>query len=135
MRVSIPARLLMLGLVAYANEWGIVVYDPLQIKARIFPTDDVDIEALVNELVSVGSVVIFECLGKSYIVIWDFVERWMKQQRENNIAFLKDISRRRELPSKQDREQTAPAKVIDIVSRLQGGQQKGGEEEQAECHN
>ena len=48
---SLPARLLFIGLGIEADDKGIFEWKPITIKMRIFPADNVDVEALLSELV------------------------------------------------------------------------------------
>lgn len=54
MKLSAYARLLFVGLWTEAFDDGVFDWKPLTLKARIFPVDAVDVEALLDELVGVG---------------------------------------------------------------------------------
>lgn len=54
--LSIPARLLFIGLWNYACDNGHLQDRPRQIKTRILPADSVDVKTLLDELVSVDLV-------------------------------------------------------------------------------
>ena len=52
--VSIPARILFIGMWNYACDNGHLEDKPKQIKMRIFPADNIDVEPLLAELAGVG---------------------------------------------------------------------------------
>lgn len=78
LRVSPLARLLLLGMWNFADDRGVLEADPLQLKARIFPNDQVDVEKLLQELQSVNLIKVFEVKGKQYLWISDFLTRWQR---------------------------------------------------------
>lgn len=55
--LSFPARLLFVGMWNFADDQGFVDYKPRRIKMQIFPADEVDIQSLINELLTAGRVV------------------------------------------------------------------------------
>lgn len=75
--VSIPARLLFLGLLTIADRAGRIEDRPLRIKAAIYPYDAVKIEALLSELVAAGSVERYFAGGKGVLSI----RSWSRYQR------------------------------------------------------
>lgn len=56
MSLSAFARLLYIGLLNEAWDDGVFEWKPLTIKARIFPADNVDVPALLDELVTAGKI-------------------------------------------------------------------------------
>ena len=54
--LSIPARLLFIGMWNFADDYGCIDDDPMQLRLRIFPADPVDIEPLTDEIVKLGLV-------------------------------------------------------------------------------
>lgn len=54
--VSIPARMLFQGMWVFGDDDGYIADSILQLKLKIFPLDDVDVENLVLELIEVGLV-------------------------------------------------------------------------------
>lgn len=55
--MSIPARLLFIGLWNYACDNGHLRDKPRQIKTRILPGDDVKVEQLLDEMVDAGQII------------------------------------------------------------------------------
>lgn len=55
--LTIPARLLFIGLWNYACDNGHIDDKPKQIKMRILPVDDIDVEPLLAELVDRGRII------------------------------------------------------------------------------
>lgn len=68
--LSIPARLLFIGLWNFACDNGHVEDKPKQVKMRIFPADDVDVNDLLDELEGLGRIK----RADGYIVIPKFAE-------------------------------------------------------------
>ena len=72
LRISIPARLFFIGLWNFADDNGVVEADPLQLRAQIFPCDDVDVGAPLDELEGVGLIQRFGSDGKQYAWVRNF---------------------------------------------------------------
>lgn len=64
MALSMAARQLLLGVWTEADDDGVFDWKPLTLKARIFPVDQVDVQALLEELVAHEWVRPFEQPGK-----------------------------------------------------------------------
>lgn len=77
--VSIPARLLFVGLWTEADKLGRLEYRPKQIKARLFPHDVIDVAPLLAELAAGGLIQIYDDAagGQSFISI----PTWERHQR------------------------------------------------------
>lgn len=77
--VSIPARLLFVGLWTEADKLGRLEYRPKQIKARLFPHDAIDVAPLLAELAAAGLIQFYEDAagGQSFIAI----PTWERHQR------------------------------------------------------
>ena len=73
------ARLLFIGLWTFADDDGNLEHSPKQMKMRIFPGDNVNIQALTEELCSHKLVSEYEIDGKKYLNIPNF----RKHQRIN----------------------------------------------------
>ncbi len=58
--LSIPARLLFIGMWNFACDNGHLDDKPRQLKMRIFPGDEIDVEPLLRELVDLGRITRFE---------------------------------------------------------------------------
>lgn len=70
--VSMPARLLLLGLGVEADDKGIFDWKPITLKMNIFPADNIELEPLLDELVKAGKVLQFSTEGRSYGAISNF---------------------------------------------------------------
>jgi len=66
------ARLLILGLRNEADDQGVFQWLPKQLKARILPADDCDIEALLEEAAGNNQIQRYEVDGKAYGAIRNF---------------------------------------------------------------
>ena len=68
-RVSVPARLLYIGLVSMADDDGRFLGSSAAIRGYVFPNDDISdkrLRAWLDELDSIGLVVLYECGGFRY---------------------------------------------------------------------
>lgn len=72
LRISPLARLLFIGMWNFADDNGVLEADPLQLKVRILPCDDIDISSLLSELQKIGLVVNYQVNGASYLWIKNF---------------------------------------------------------------
>lgn len=70
--VSIPARWFAKGICTEADDNGVFEWKPLGLKMRIFPADNIDVPALLDELQSAGIVMAFTEKGKKYGAIRNF---------------------------------------------------------------
>lgn len=71
---SLPfeARLLFIGMWTQADRAGRLEDRPRRLKAVVFPYDDVDVEAMLEQLVTVGFIVRYSVQGKDFIAIRSF---------------------------------------------------------------
>jgi hypothetical protein len=69
LRLSRDARLFYIGLWNFADDNGVMEYDPTSIKARIFPNDRISVDKLLKELIDIGKAIIYEVEKKRYIYI------------------------------------------------------------------
>ena len=72
MTASAHARLLLIGIWTEAFDDGVFEWKPITLKAKIFPVDNVDVPALLNELGELNFFKCFEVNGKKYAVIRNF---------------------------------------------------------------
>lgn len=77
MTVSTPARLLIIGAWTECDDQGVFEWKPVTLKVRIFPADNVDVAALLEELRSVDFVRQFQEDGKSYGAVRNF-QKWQR---------------------------------------------------------
>lgn len=71
-RLSFPARLAFAGLWTQADREGRLADRPARLKARLFPYDDVDIDALLGELVDLKFIERYEVDGARFIQVRTF---------------------------------------------------------------
>lgn len=78
MDLSIPARLLFIGLWNFCDDGGVHPASIRTLRAEVFPGgDEIDVDALIDELVNAGLVMTFEANDKRY---W-YVTGWKRHQR------------------------------------------------------
>ena len=70
--VSRDARLLFIGMWNYADDYGNIERSAKQMKARIFPYDEIDCEILLNELITVGLVIEYSVMERKYLHVRNF---------------------------------------------------------------
>lgn len=69
---QLAARLLFLGLGVEADDKGVFEWKPLTLKMRIFPVDNLDVAALLDELEAHGVLRSYEIKGRKYGAIRNF---------------------------------------------------------------
>lgn len=77
--VTIPARLLFIGLWTEADKLGRLEYRPKQIKARLFPHDTIQVEPLLDELENVGLIQVYA--DPDYLHAYIAIPTWERHQR------------------------------------------------------
>lgn len=87
--ISMPARLLVLGLGVEADDKGVFEWKPITIKMRIFPADQVDVIDLLNELVSANVVRSYELDGRKYGAIRNF-RVFQRPKKPNDVHPITD---------------------------------------------
>jgi hypothetical protein len=70
--LSMPARVLLLGLWTEADDQGVFEWKPITIKMRIMPVDNVDVPALLSDLMRADVVKSFEQDGKTFGAVRNF---------------------------------------------------------------
>jgi len=70
--VSAFARLLFLGLLTESDDGGVFEWKPVSLKMRIFPADNVDLPALLEELIQAGRVTRYSVEGRQYGAVRNF---------------------------------------------------------------
>lgn len=81
--LSIPARIFLIGVWVDADDHGVFEWKPVSLKMRLFPADNIDVLALLEELCAANQVSQRECDGKQYGIVRNFC-RW---QRPKNPAY------------------------------------------------
>jgi hypothetical protein len=91
--VDLPmeARLLFIGLWTLADREGRMEDRPKQIKIEIFPADNVDCDALLNEIASTGMVERYEVDGKRYLQVVNFTKH-QNPHRDEKASTVPDRS-------------------------------------------
>lgn len=77
---SLGARLLFIGLWTDADDGGVFEWKPLQIKMRLLPADNVDVQSILDELSSAGLIKGFTEAGKMFGAIKDF-QKFQRPQK------------------------------------------------------
>lgn len=96
------ARLLFIGLGVEADDKGIFEWKPVTIKMSVFPGDNVDIAALLTELVDADAVRQFEVGGRLYGAIRNF-RKYQKPKTPNDVHPMADgIAEYVSLPQKEE---------------------------------
>jgi hypothetical protein len=75
-------RLLFIGLWCMADREGRLEYRPKKIKMELFPADNVDIEAGLDDLARQGFVLIYDANGQRYIQIVNFKKHQRPHRNE-----------------------------------------------------
>jgi len=71
---SLSARLLFIGVWNFADDAGNLDRSSKQLKARIFPVDNIDCEPLIQELITHGLLREYSVSGKKYLHIPGFID-------------------------------------------------------------
>ena len=72
--LSFESRLLFIGLWTLADRSGRLEDKPKQIKMEIFPADNIDCNALLDDLASTGMLARYEVDGKRYLQVVNFAK-------------------------------------------------------------
>lgn len=83
------ARLLFIGLGVEADDKGIFEWKPVTLKMSIFPGDNVDVNALLAELVAADAVMHFEAKDRQYGAIRNF-RKYQKPKTPNDVHPMPD---------------------------------------------
>ena len=78
-KLAFEHRLLFIGLWNHADDQGLIENRPTQLRIRIFPLDDVDVEAGINHLIKLGMLDVYECDGKEIL----HIRHWERHQTIN----------------------------------------------------
>lgn len=72
---SFQARILFQGLWCMADYMGRLKYNPMEVKMEIFPADDVDVPACMDELSSTGLITMYrDCSGAALVQVTNFTK-------------------------------------------------------------
>lgn len=81
--LSIPARLLFIGLWNECDDQGSFAWSPITIKMRLAPIDAIEVPALLSEMVEAGVVIRYEQDGRSYGAVRNFC-RFQRPNKPNS---------------------------------------------------
>ena len=87
LKLSRDTRLFYIGLWNFADDNGVVESDPLSLKARIFPCDEVDVSKCITELQSVQKVIVYKNGDKKeWLMIKSFLNHQLvdRPRKSNN---------------------------------------------------
>lgn len=86
LKISRDARLFYIGLWNFVDDNGVIEYDIISLKARIFPMDKVDISKLLAELNKINKIVVYELENKKYILTKNLVNHQViDRPRKSNL--------------------------------------------------
>lgn len=91
MELSMGARVLLIGVWTIADDHGVFEWKPKAIRAEVFPGDNVDIDALLSELVTHQFVVRFEDCDRAYAVVRNFCLYQRPREPSYRFPFPQDI--------------------------------------------
>src|SRR6516225_1279453 len=69
---TLGARLLFIGTWNFADDEGRMEYSPKRLKMQVFPGDDIDVVALVEELAKYKLVILYRVGDRDYLAIPNF---------------------------------------------------------------
>ncbi len=136
--LSFPARLLFIGLWNFADDAGRLVHSPKRMKMQIFPSDSVEIEKLVQELVDQELVEIYTVGKDSILWIPTFLEhqkidrptpsKLPASPRENSSSAGARVQVKTENPPREVEDfSSTSSRVVDESSRSLAPEGKGKE--------
>lgn len=79
--LKIPTRLFFVGLWNFCDDQGVFVWNPLELKMRVFPADNFDTTSALRELVEASCVIEFEYNGKKYGLVSNFEKHQRPDKR------------------------------------------------------
>ena len=99
------ARLTFIGLWTLADKAGRMLYRPKKIKMELFPGDNIDVEPLIDELITHGFVEVYEADGIAVLAVINFTKHQNPHPKEKES----------ELPPKKPVESTIRGKSRQAV--------------------
>ena len=91
--VSRDARLFAIYLWTECDDKGVFEWKPLQLKIRIFPADDVDVQSLLEELEQANIIKSYEIDGRKYAAFRNF-RKFQRPKTPNDIHPMPDDFRK-----------------------------------------
>jgi hypothetical protein len=83
MSLTMAAKAALPALWTQCDDQGAFEWKPLVLKARIFPADDVDMAALLEEMEAKGCIKSYEYNGRQYGLVRNF-QKWQKPKKPNS---------------------------------------------------
>ena len=90
--ISAQARLLFIGLWTLADREGRLQDRPVRIKMQLFPCDDADVDALLDELATIGCITRYMVDRARYISVRNFT-KFQKPHRNESASVLPAVPR------------------------------------------
>lgn len=78
------ARLMFIGCWNFADDYGALPADPLQLKLRVLPAEQCDAQQLVDELLHAGVLVEMSNGDKTFWVVWSWEKHQKVDKRSNS---------------------------------------------------
>ena len=115
--VSMPARVFLLGVWTEADDQGVFEWNPIKLKMRIMPVDNVDVPAILAELTAANLVKKFDVDGRWLGAIRNFC----KYQRPKTPKYrpIKSEEIRNYVASSYRNEETKPDEVGKIPQKVE----------------
>lgn len=128
MGISMPARILLMGLWTESDDNGVFEWKPLTLKVRVMPADAVDVSALLDELQAANVIMMYAVNEHKFGVVRNFC----KYQRPRKPQYKYPVTREAELyaakepavPQKSEPVQTEtgkPPQREDVGCRMEEG--------------
>jgi hypothetical protein len=92
LKLSRDSRLFYIGLWNFADDNGVLEYDTVSLKARIFPVDRIDITKLLEELEGIGKILVYEVENKRYLLIKNLVNHQVIDRKRKCVLPLPDLN-------------------------------------------
>lgn len=89
MTASPYARLLIIGIWTEAWDDGVFEWKPISLKARLFPVDNVNVEALLSELMALNFIREFSFSNRKYGAVRNF-RKFQRPKKPNSSDLLPD---------------------------------------------
>lgn len=126
--LSIPARLFYIASWTFADDNGVVEYDPRSLKIKVFPTDKVIISRLVAELERKDKIKVYARDKKRYFFIPSLrSHQLIDRPRKSNLP----LPTREDLKSREINRNHVKSRDIMPISREVGREGRNGEKSAA----
>jgi hypothetical protein len=90
--VSMPARILGIGLLTESDDCGAFEWKPLTLKMRLFPADSVNVTDLLAELEGAGLIKRYEHGARHYGLVRNFM-RFQRPKKPKSVHFIPEALR------------------------------------------